>query len=457
MVGRLYATQNPKKGKGDTVTQPHKAKPNAMAFYNPQGFVPAFKQAKAFAGKGGRVATLPDIIEARLASKPGDVPWESYFTSMSAEYVGLSKAGHPIAIVAHGIGPMATLDGVLATYEHEFRDKNRDRRGGRITQAEFLKLESGEYGEVDVISLESTWGWREYQFSGHAITSKEITEEPLWQARLGNRWLEYARYHAAHASEWERKNSLDYPRPCILAMDGANNCSYNNREMFDHWMKETPGTAIAHLLSIGQLMRSHHQYYKYDYRMMENRTSLASDVSAHEWWNGTRLLGIQPGSNDLIVHPGLPPYHELVKKHLDKLWGANPKGERETSNGFWHLLKIGKQNFTEYPKQGEQMDLGEPEFLVTAIKRVGTPQQFRTTIGGYHGFVKYGINEVRRLAPHGANAYTVGDFEIESTDGNPTHHVAPVTFYKVTADTSRRLVRMNHIYRDFELIMKLVD
>ncbi|MDO8505219.1 MAG: hypothetical protein Q7S48_01400 [bacterium] len=462
-----------------------KTQPSAMAFYNPNGFVPAFKQAVAFAGKDGRVATLPDILEARLTIKPGEYPWEAYFTTMSAEYVGLSKAGNPIAIVAHGIGPMATLNGVLAAYSHEFNDKERNHRGGRILQEEFLKLESGYYGSVQIVDIVATWNRRPYQFSGHAITAKEITEEPLWQARLGKSWREYVEHHTACARKWhfeqaggdpENKygspNHAEYcdrrramhlrlanvgSNPCILGMDDASNCSYFGREMFDHWMKATPGTAIAHLISIGGLAHSHHDYYEYDYNRREQRESLASDVSCHEWWNGTRLLGIQPGE-DISVHPGIPSYSELVKRHLDQLWGANPKGKKETVNGFWHLVEMGKRHFTDYPKQGERMDSHEPEFLVTKIEEVaGNPRKFRTTVGGYHGFFKYGIDEVKRIAPPEANAYTVGDVEIEWKDGNPTHHVAPVTFYKIEVDTTQRLVRMEDIYRDFDLMMSLVD
>ncbi|MBI2099329.1 hypothetical protein HYT45_02880 [Candidatus Uhrbacteria bacterium] len=435
--------------------QEKKNHPNAMAFYNPQGFVPAFKHARAFAGKDGRVATLPDIIAARLTTAPGDYPWEAYFTTMSAEYVGLSADGNPIAIVTHGIGPMVTLDGVLKAYSHEFNDKERNRRGGRISTDEFRKLESGAYGEVVVVDLSAMWSRRRYQFSGHAITAKEIMEELLWQARLGKQWEAYVEHHSKFANDFHReRHEGPYARPCIIAMDGAANCSYYNREMFDHWMKTTPNTAIAHLLSIGGLMNSHHQY---DDECEENRTSLASDVSCHEWWNGTRLLGVRPG-DELVVHPGLPDYEELVKKHLENLWGSNPWGSKGTSSGFWHLVRVGKQYFTDYPKQGERLDNSEPEFLVTKIEKIAEgPKRFRTTVGGYHGFFKYGIDEVRRIAPLGANAYTVGDIQIEWKDGNPTHHVASVTFYKVEADTSRRLVRMDDIYRDFDLMMSLVD
>lgn len=459
--------------------------PNAMAFYNPHGFVPAFKQAAAFAGKGGRVATLPDIIEARLATKPGEYPWEAYFTTMSAEYVGFSKAGRPIAIVAHGIGPMAMLDGVLAAYSHEFNDKERNRRGGRISQKEFLRLESGAYGDVSVVDIVATWNRRPYQFSGHPITAKEIVEEPLWQARLGKNWRKYVEHHTACARKWHLEQAGNDPEnehglpnhaeycdrrramhlrlanagsnPCILGMDDASNCSYSDREMFNHWMKATPGTAIAHLISIGGLANSHHDYYAYDYDQREQRESLASDVSCHEWWNGTRMLGVRGARIDRI-HPGLPDYRTLVEKHLDKLWGQNPKGAKSTRNGFWHLVKMGAHYFTDYPKQGERMDNHEPEFLVTKIEKFsGNPRPFRTTVGGYHGFFKYGIDEVKGIAPQEANAYTVGEVEIEWKDGNPTHHIAPVTFYRVEVDTSRRLIHEEDIYRDFELMMLLTD
>jgi len=459
---------------------------SAMAFYNPQGFVPAFRHSKAFAGDNGRVATLPDIIEARLATKPGEYPWEAYFTTMSAEYVGLSRAGNPIAIVAHGVGPMSTLDGVLAAYSHEFNDKeDRNHRGGRISQEEFLKLESGQYGEVYIVDLTDTWNRRPYQFSGHAITADEIEEEPLWQARLGKRWREYINHHTVCARKWHLEQAGVDPdnrdglsnhekycdrrrathlrlaeegsSPSILSMDSASNCGYFGREMFDHWMKDAPGTAIAHLLSIGGLMHRHHEYYMYDYNQREQRESLASDVSCHEWWNGTRLLGVRSGDK-IVVHPGLPDYSELVKKHLDQLWGKKNKGVKGTTNGFWHLVQIGKRYFTDYPKKGERMDNHEPEFLAVKVEKLpGKPNKFRTKIGGYHGFFRYGIGEVKRIAPPEANAYTIGDVEIESKGGNPTHHVGPVTFYKIEVDTTQRLIRMEDIYRDFGLIMSLAE
>lgn len=102
---------------------------HAMAFYHQDGLPAAWKQAMKFAGKGGRLATMPDIIASRLETNPGEMPWETYFTTLTAEYLGFSKQGNRILIVAHGVGPMSTLEGVQKAYSWEYTDKERDRRG----------------------------------------------------------------------------------------------------------------------------------------------------------------------------------------------------------------------------------------------------------------------------------------------------------------------------------------
>ena len=95
----------------------------AMAFFHQDGLPTAWKQATKFAGKDGRLATMPDIVAARLETKPGDPPWETYFTTLTAEYLGLSKQGNKILVVAHGIGPMSTLDGAIKAYGWQFKNQ----------------------------------------------------------------------------------------------------------------------------------------------------------------------------------------------------------------------------------------------------------------------------------------------------------------------------------------------
>jgi len=97
------------------------------------------------------------------------------------------------------------------------------------------------------------------------------------------------------------------------------------------------------------------------------------------------------------------------------------------------------------------MDTGEPEYLVKKWEKVGGPVQFSTT-GNGSVFFKYGLKEVQRLAPTGANAYDiVGDpVPVEKM------HVCTVQFYKVEADTTKRLVREDELSRDYETMMSLL-
>lgn len=117
----------------------------AMAFYHPDGLIPSWKQALRFAGEGGRVATLPDIIGSRTVD-PAEAPsWRSYFTTASAEYYGLSRRGNPVLAVIHGAGPLSTPEGCLEGYA---KDGSGRRRSGRIRKELFWKLLDGRFGDV---------------------------------------------------------------------------------------------------------------------------------------------------------------------------------------------------------------------------------------------------------------------------------------------------------------------
>ena len=120
-----------------------KKEPNAMAFYHRDGLTAAWQQAMMFAEKDGRIATMPDIVAARLQAKPSASVWDKYYTTLTAEYVGYSRGGNLVLVVAHGIGPMATLEGIQKAYSWQYNDKSRNRRGGRITEKEFLDLVDG--------------------------------------------------------------------------------------------------------------------------------------------------------------------------------------------------------------------------------------------------------------------------------------------------------------------------
>ena len=443
---------------------------HAMAFYHQDGLPAAWKQAMKFAGKGGRLATMPDIIVARLETKPGALPWEMYFTTLTAEYCGVGKDGKRILIVAHGVGPMSTLDGVQKAYSWEYLDKDRNHRGGRVTQQEFLDLEAGKFGEVGIIDLDSYCLRYRYPFI-QTLRSSEAMTDPVLKARFGPQAEQYVEAHTAAARMWHREQAglnpenkynlpnhgqfLDRRRsqhvrdgaegsdPYIITVDDAANCCYTFGPEHGHRPIEE-GYAIAHLISTGCLCNLHH----------EGNESLVLDVSCHEWWNGVRVVGIQAGGS---IRSGLnkgPDAYNLLRKYWRDLLVSVKKQEEV---GFRGLVQIGKQWFTQYPKSGERMDTWEPEFVVTSMKKIGNPIVFRTTVGGYHGFFKFGVNEVQAIAPPNANAYFfVGEPQNEWHDGNPTHQTCEVQFYRIEADTSKRMIRADKLVHDYDTMMKLV-
>jgi hypothetical protein len=186
----------------------------AMSFYHSDGFVPAFRQASKFAGKSGYVGTMLDAVAARLTTQPyktlgmhdsyNPTPWDRYYTTLTAEYFGL-LADRTYIIVAHGIGPMSTLQGVLDAYRYQFDDKSRNHRGGRISQAEFEKLACGEYGGVSIIDFEKyrdRYGNRQFRSPFSFRRASEASRDPLLIARLGPRAHEYIVRHAALARQY---------------------------------------------------------------------------------------------------------------------------------------------------------------------------------------------------------------------------------------------------------------
>ncbi|MFA6601720.1 MAG: hypothetical protein WCT02_02555 [Candidatus Paceibacterota bacterium] len=435
-----------------------------MAFYHQDGLPAAWKQAMKFAGKSGRLATMPDIVAARVETKPGAWLWQTYFTTLTAEYYGFSKTGKRILIVAHGVGPMSTLDGVQKAYSWEYQNKERSHRGGRITAQEFLDLEAGKFGEVSIIDLEPYCRRYEYPFL-QILRSSEALADPVLKARFGLQTEGYVKAHTEVARKWHREqagldqeNKYNLPDhdqfldrrcsqherdgaensdPYILKVDGASNCSYFFRGRYG-FREIEEGMAIAHLVSTGCLCHLSH----------DGNESLTLDVGCHEWSNGVRLVGIQPGGNIRSgLHQG-PDAHELLCKHWREL--LIPTKKRQDV-GFCALVQVGKQWFTQYPKIGERMDTWEPEFVVTSAKKVGKPVLFSTTSNG-SVFFKFGVKEVQAIAPPNANAYFFCGQPMPAGD----YHVCEVQFYWIEADTSKRMIRADKLAHDYDTMMKLV-
>lgn len=415
-----------------------------MAFHHSDGLVPAWLQAATFAGAAGHIATLPEIINARLsttglATCSEQTAWNSYFTTTSAEYCGVGKDGKRKIIVAHGVGPMATLEGVQQAYSFQYKDATRNNRGGRISRAEFLKLESGFYGEVAVVDFDDIINRYQYPFL-QAITLEESLADPLVKARLGCRYSEYLQAHALLAVEYYRLRdevAEDEYSPYVVEMNSANNCSY---------MYTPVGSdmAIAHLLSIGQLSYVSHSLSGHHF------SSLLTDVSCHEWWDGVRLAAAKSDAPLAKIHIGVSDVRGLMHRN----WQHVMENVSEPSKlGLRALTLVGDKWFTQYPKQGESMDTYEAEFRLCEIEPVtGGPETFTTTEGGGF-FFKYGIKEVERIVPIGANAYYLSG----AVERGGLGMIAPIQFFRIEVDSSCRMPRQAAVQNNYDLLMQLLE
>jgi len=470
-----------------------------------------------FAGENGHVATMPEIIEARLATKPGDVPWESYFTTRSAEYVGFDRDGIKKIVVAHGIGPMATLNGIMKAYSWQYKDKSRNHRGGRISQEEFWKLLDGEYGEVYVVDFDAYNARYPYPYI-QQLRFEEAFTDPLVNARLGGNAKQYLERHLEEARKWHAEQAgiqpedryhlapalgdnlkrywYQFPKKLprklkkMLQKDPRTYTPGEKKTIAAFLHRNSPhrlfcdrirshhidlsqpfsdpfiiklgdagyhycfpieeGKALAHLLSIGQLMECQHVEDEPD-GSRRSYSSLVFDVAPHDWSDGTRFVGVRKGEvNDILLGPDA---YRLLQDNWQKL--MKPAGE--THVGFRTLMQLPDNTwFTQYEKRGASLDTHEPEFRVTSIEKVGEPKVFQTKVWGYYGFFKYLAKDAQTLAPVGANAYSiVGDPELVP-DSDATLQTATVQFYNIEVDSTQRVERQQDIENDFDLLMSLM-
>lgn len=462
-----------------------------VAFYHRDGLVAAWNFAERYAGTSGHVATLPDIVELRLGAKPGtkDSPWETWYTSASAEYVGVGADGRVKIIVAHGVGPMSTIDDIKTAYKWEWGDKTRHNNGGRITAQQFLDLESGKHGEVKIVDAAdfirsdgnlvrkfdiasvNVLDFQEYLdamglVDGYNVfyrylTAPDALRDPLIRMRLGSEAYCYLMKHERIAKTYhakERPNAGyrwaqgfdDRDHPYITKVEKASNCAYTlpNEAVLKatgKWVDEPrvpeEGYALAHLLDIDALMRAH---------TVEVGVMLMSSPNVHEWWNGAKFIAMPDG---VVMNKGLdqgPDPDRMIHEHWEHFMSPVEEGYAPITP---YLLKYAHDEwFACYPKKfpnDQCMDDGDVEFHVRSVRRLGDDGRFTTD---EMFFLRYELAQVQALMPKEANAYEIVDISGKDQNGLTT---VTVRFYEADVDTSRRLPRTDEIARDYERLMEV--
>lgn len=420
---------------------------SAMAFYHPSGLVQGWAHACNFAGDGGRVATLPDIIDARIASDQDSAAWTQYYTTASSEFVGLSKGGTPVIAVAHGIGPMSSISGILDGYSNEYRSKNTEnrRRGGRIAQEAFLKLLDGEFGDVAVVDLQAVLSFSQYPMMS-PVTPEDALRHPMVTARLGKNYEAYIEKHAAIAIERRREQEfyfeaagVEVDAGPILTMTSDNNVWYRENMDFED------GKACGHLLSIGQLCHVGRSENKV--RMVDN---IESDVSLHGWTDGVRFVGIA-AEWDGEIHPGVD-MRRAFNKDRDLLWQAP---DEDGVMAMVPLVHVGDEIFSQHPKYGTGLDTGTPQYRAISYEPIGETVDIVFSTSCAAGLFKYSMNEIRSQAPQGANCYFLVGFPTPVDGGARSGHA--VQFGRAEFDVRQQLPKPDDVYKNFDIMVKLAS
>ncbi|GHV28331.1 hypothetical protein FACS1894176_10840 [Bacteroidia bacterium] len=399
----------------------------------------AYKIAKALTkeGSGRRIATLEDIIALRAESPEESEIWQKWFTSGSTIYIGTSAKGEKLIVIAHHLGPLTTIKRVEKFTKSALKEGGRTADGWKgcrkILQEEFDALIEEKYGKVDVFSHEQYEG-AIYSLlrSGHYPINL-IRNNPLLKSLLGKSGEQFIEKHLEISRAYAKKGRKEKGAgEIILTVNLEDNHGLDILHTFnqEHFKKvEWPTQPIAGFLCIGN--PSH---------WGNKELSISTEI---DWESGGRSAKfiILTGENS----KGLQEIKANPLINLEKCLVDNPAGEKAD---FFVLTKENGKYFVQVPKVGDRMDTGTPKYPILYIEKVGNETSFTTTDCRF--FLKYDINEVKAIAPEGANAYLI----TESVYPGKVVQV-PVQFYHIEIDTSKRILTPKELYSNFELLCEI--
>ena len=259
-----------------------------VAFVEGKRYITAANKANRYAGDGGRIGTMPDNIDPRIETSFDSEFWNTYSSTHTLEFFGLSRNGIPLIVDIHGLGPLETPEGVDAGYELS-RNRGRVPKEGRIDRKRFLDLLEGKYGEVGIVELREYMQRYTYPFIA-PLNMTQLSGDPLARNRIGERVVEFAEKHAelAHQELMAKgaagKRIVKGEIPIVRLQDPANN----------HYvqMNIDRESAMFHLLHIARLM-DHITAESELYAIPREIGIPQTDIYCREGNGFTRLLAVK--------------------------------------------------------------------------------------------------------------------------------------------------------------------
>lgn len=397
--------------------------------------------ASRFAGDGGRIATMTDIVDARLAAPDDPLLWKSGIVTSSVEYVGLSPGGNPVAAVAHGVGPLADPDDMVCA---DFISEG-GARPYRISDEEFRGLLSGRFGDIDVFDIRDAVHRRRFHLM-EPMSAAEARDDAIVRARLGPRADEFIKVHERRSKEW-RWDRADY--------GGRDECMIAVRDPSGYPYLMLPGGGtdpVAFPLSMTGARPYRHCHM--DAKGPSDHLRLVTDLGCYPWKGRTTVIGIRGGGAIGKVHHGMDAVRRSFLKHWPRLLKVERRRpERMVSRA---LVDIDGLWFTQRPRKGMGIDAEEPEYKVSRLARSGNDMMVRLPYRGRVDRLVYEADEILSVLPPWSNAYRIVSEPnprwLRDQDA-PSHVEVRVTPYHAVAETRWFVPPMDDIVRDFERVM----
>ncbi len=408
-----------------------------MIFTDPRGTEAAAERARRFAGPNGRLATLPDLVDARLNAGLGDPAWTTDVVTDSAEYVGLSEAGTPVIAVAHGLGPLAdpeSLSGDGPAIDAE----------GRVGREDFLNLLRGFYGDVTVLDLNAVLRRRRFPFL-EALTFEEAVDDPLVRARLGPRAGEFLAHHLRLSQDWlrERDRGAIFNR-CVLSQRDA--ACFNYHLAVD----AAADRPVGHRLHISQAFACEHGHWN-----GQAHESLITEIGcAGPRDAAQKFVGVRGRARLRRIHPGESLVLDGMARHWRRLLVCD--WPRPDPFRMHNLVRYGDQWFSQHRREDVGRDTGEPELMVRIIERTGLSRDMKVRVRNGCRELLYDPAWIAREAVPWANAYHIASEPRTIWEGDdPAWVEVRVDFYRVAVQPGFSIPPLAEMRDDVALLLSL--
>lgn len=396
----------------------HTHQVRALAFHHEKGYEAQKTLALDFAGEGGRIATMEDIVHARLHSPYGSFTWWGIFITSSRLYAGTAKDGRQLLAFVHGGGPEPFRIGKLRRYAgadyDRLRDSDADRQELVVEQEDFEALIAGTYGDVSVIDLGT---YKSAAVPGekkarNRYTYDEARRDEIIRAFLGREADAFIDHCHALFEDWHKDAAPEVREQIPMFADFLSLRSYWES---DGKYNLPVGYARVYPLTIERMGLYERDGKRESYSMsLSGATNSGIDDLGGPPYFVVGVRGTEPAASitqcfrTLVneVKDNWPVFSQpLAEVPNDAYAGIKPDGSREKP----YYLLYGTTTRILEDGTGSQV----PEYRITSCDQVKAPPSIiynqRGDEFGSGGFPYPGLwDEARKAMPEGANAIGLG-------------------------------------------------